>query len=277
MSSIRRKLSDKDNPNGSKNTRMDVAGPQASWKPDELGHISRYCKIADLIIEEAKRLERPVHCLEAGCGNIWVLRHIYKSIVIRKADVVASYLGVDIDPAVLDEYPGWPDYPSVNDSAWLKTFNGRVQIQDLTMCPKFSVEEGTIDVFWTTEVIEHMEPKFVEPWLADAARCLRPGGLAYISTPNHDGSNAKLPADHVYEWGHEELRALLTKYFVIEQVHGVFTQMRHFERSQRLHTRWPDHVITDIKQRFSPEWQRVILATAYPEVANNAAFVLRKV
>jgi hypothetical protein len=85
-----------------------------------------------------------------------------------------------------------------------------------------------------------------------------------------------LPTDHVYEWGHEELIRLLNKYFVIERVHGVFIQMRHFHKAQQELRRWPDTVIADIRNRFSPEWQRVILATPYPEVANNAAFILRK-
>lgn len=276
MSSIRRKLDPKDNVNDSKNTRMDVAGPLASWKPDEIGHITRYTKIADMLIKEAKYLGRPVKALEVGCGNIWVLRHIYKSVVIRKSDVLSRYDGYDIDPAVLDEYPGWPAYPSVNDSAWLQTMNGQVHIQDVTVDPTFDAPDGFYDVFWTTEVIEHMGREFVEPWIADAARCLAPGGLAYVSTPNHDGSNNKLPEDHVYEWGHQELIDLLSKYFEIVDVHGVFTQINNFKRAHRTEERWPQHVISDIQRRFSPEFQRVILATAYPETSNNAAFVLRK-
>ena len=58
-------------------------------------------------------------------------------------------------------------------------------------------EDESIDVFWSTEVIEHMKPDFVPRWLNEADRVLRPGGLVYISTPNHDGSNDKLPEDHV--------------------------------------------------------------------------------
>jgi SAM-dependent methyltransferase len=276
MSSVRRTLAPEDNIHGSKNTRMDVAGPLASWKPDEIGHITRYTKIADMVIKEAKRLGRPLNCFEVGCGNIWVLRHIYKSIVIRKSDVIRSYDGYDIDPAVLDEFPGWPSYPSVNDSAWLKTFGGTVHIKDVTVSPNFREISDGYDFFWTTEVIEHMHREFVEPWLKNAARCLRKDGLAYISTPNHDGSNDKLPVDHIYEWGHEELRELLSKYFNIIQVHGVFTQVNNFNRMHKEEGRWPDHVIEDIRMRFSPEFQRVILATAYPESSNNAAFVLRK-
>ena len=48
--------------------------------------------------------------------------------------------------------------------------------------------------------------EFIQAWLDDANRVLRPGGLIYVSTPNHDGSNDKLPEDHVYEWGFDELK-----------------------------------------------------------------------
>jgi len=274
MGSIRRRL--QHNANDSKNTRMDVGSALTCWKPDELGHISRYCKIADLIVEESRRLGRPIDLLEAGCGQVWVLRHLYRARMERKRDIVRSYLGVDIDPAILDEIPGWSAATSILDSGWLTAFSGRVHIQDLTMDARFDCEDRSVDVFWSTEVIEHMKPQFVEAWIADAHRCLRPLGLAYVSTPNHDGSNAVLPLDHVYEWGHEELKTMLRKRFDIVAVAGVFIQMPKFRRAQRELQRWPDEVVGAIEERFSPEWARVILATAYPEWANNAAFVLRR-
>lgn len=282
MSSIRRKLRPEDNINDSKNTRMDVAGPLASWKPDELGHISRYTKIADMIIKEAKKLGRPCACVEVGCGNIWVLRHIYKSITVKKADVISRYTGYDIDPACLDEYPGWPKFDSVNQSTWLASFNGHVVIQDMTVNPILNHEDSSVDFFWSTETIEHMGKEFVKPWIEEAHRILREGGRAYISTPNHDGSKDKLPVDHVYEWGYEELKELLEKYFIINAHHGVFGQQRHYIRGIR---EWYDRItpearaeadrmIYQIQKRFSPEWQRVILATMFPEKSNNVAWQL---
>ena len=56
MSSIRKKLTV--NENDSKNTRMDIAsaGVLANWRPDEIAHMSRFDKIASLMIEEAKKL-----------------------------------------------------------------------------------------------------------------------------------------------------------------------------------------------------------------------------
>jgi len=280
MPSIRRKLVE--NLNDSRNTRMNIAhaGVYASWKPDELGHISRYCKIAELIMDEAKALGRPIRCFEAGCGEAWVLRFLYKAHVVTKSEQVAEYHGYDIDPAILEDFWYEDLTADMRNSSWFKAFNGQITLKDLTIDPTFApsaADDGKFDFFWTTEVIEHMKPEFVEPWIAAAAELLRPGGLAYVSTPNSDGSNKVLPKDHVYEWGHGELRALLEKYFTVESVTGVFIQQRHVtEGRKRWPDRMPDEVYSRILTRFDPHWQRVVLAMFYPEVANNCAWELRR-
>lgn len=279
MASIRRKLLE--NVNESKNTRMNImeVGLFANFKPDELAHISRYCKIGELVMSEAKRLGRPLDCLEAGCGQAWVLRFLHKAVVCTKSEQVRSYRGYDIDPAVLTDFWTVEDR-DIHDASWFNLVGGKILLQDLTVDPTFTAspaEDGLYDMFWTTEVIEHMKPHFVEPWLADAASRLRPGGLAYVSTPNSDGSNEKLPKDHVYEWGFGELRDLLEKYFEVKSVSGVFIQMPKFNRARQ---QWPermsDEMVQTIKTRFDPFWQRVILAAPFPEVANNCAWQLRK-
>lgn len=285
MSSIRRVL--EHNENDSKNTRMDIAsaGVLANWRPDELAHISRYCKIAELVMAQAKKNGRPCHLLEVGCGQVWVLRYLYKAWVTRKAEIVASYTGFDIDPAVLSDF--WQD-GDVVDQKWFQTMtggNGEIVIQDMTTNPilgsdetKEVIPDETMDVVWSTEVIEHMGREFVEPWIAECSRVLATDGVAYFSTPNHDGSNDKLPEDHVYEWGFEELKSLLSSYFEIESIVGVFGQMPKLRKAQNSGHRmgWPLDFWNLITTRFDPHWQRVILAAPFPEVSNNVAWICRK-
>ena len=278
MSSIRRKLTV--NENDSKNTRMNIAsaGVLANWRPDELAHMSRFDKIATLCIEEAKRLERPIDGFEVGCGECWTLRNLYKAYVIKKSDVIRSYYGYDIDPACELENPFWSNAGGLlKDSTWFKNFNGEIRIQDLTVNPVFDLEDESIDFFWSTEVIEHMGREFVPAWLDDVARVMRKGALGYVSTPNHDGSNDKLPEDHVYEWGFQELKEELERNFVIESVVGTFIQIPKLRKALREDPNgWTPEQYKMMEQRYGRQFLRMTSAVFYPEVANNCAWVLRK-
>lgn len=279
MPSIRKKL--KENINSSKNTRMDImgAGIFADWRPDILAHISRYEKIASLAINEAQSLKRPINLLEVGCGQLWPLRVIESAYVVIKLEIIKSYQGYDIDPDCFKELKYWSNSGGdIRNSTWFKKYNTQIHIRDLTVNPTFDCESDTIDFFYTTEVIEHMKPEFVEKWLIDAKRCLTNGGLIYISTPNHNGSRSKLPKDHVYEWGYEELKQLLTKHFTLISHYGTFIQMNNFKKamdSSNCKEKWTEEQINMLKDRFGHHWQRVILACPFPEYSNNVCWIMR--
>ena len=254
------------------------AGVLANWRPDELAHMSRFDKIATLCIEEARYLDRPIDSFEVGCGECWTLRNLYKAYVIKKSDVIRSYYGYDIDPACELENPFWSNAGGLlKDSTWFKNFNGEIRIQDLTVNPVFDLEDESIDFFWSTEVIEHMGREFVPAWLDDVARVMRKGALGYVSTPNHDGSNDKLPEDHVYEWGFQELKEELERNFVIESVVGTFIQIPKLRKALREDPNgWTPEQYKMMEQRYGRQFLRMTSAVFYPEVANNCAWVLRK-
>ena len=278
MSSIRRKLTV--NENDSKNTRMNIAsaGVLANWRPDELAHMSRFDKISTLCIEEARALGRPLNTFEVGCGECWTLRNLYKAYVIKKSAVIKSYYGYDIDPACELENPFWSNAGGLlKDSTWFQIFNGEIRIQDLTVNPVFALDDESVDFFWSTEVIEHMGREFVPAWLDDVARVMRKGALGYVSTPNHDGSNSKLPKDHIYEWGFHELKEELERNFVIESVVGTFIQIPKLRKALREDPNgWTPEQYEMLEQRYGRQFLRMTAAVFYPEVANNCAWVLRK-
>lgn len=78
-----------------------------------------------------------------------------------------------------------------------------------------------------------MGREFIAAWLDDAARVMRPNALAFVSTPNHDGSNDKLPEDHVYEWGFQELKEELERNFEIVDVTGTFIQLPNLKKAMK--------------------------------------------
>ena len=121
-----------------------------------------------------------------------------------------------------------------------------------------------------------MPREAVEPWIAELSRVVKKGGTVFISTPNHDGSNDKLPEDHIYEWGFQELKDLLEKYFKLESVVGVFTQMRKFNVAQRAKQIWTPEQLNMLEERFGRQFMRVAAATFYPETSNNCFWRLSK-
>ena len=279
MPSIRKKLTAEQNPNECKNTRMNIshAGVFANFRPDEIAHMSRYEKIASYLIDDAKKKGRPLDTLEIGCGEVWVLRTLYKSFVVKKSDVVASYWGYDIDPASFQEIRYWSGGGcDLEDTTWIKNFNATLEIKDVSIDPILPHEDESIGVAWSTEVIEHMPREAVEPWISELSRVLRKDGTVFISTPNHDGSNDKLPEDHIYEWGFLELKELLEKYFNLESVVGVFTQMRKFNQSQNAKEIWTKEQLSMLEERFGRQFLRVAAATFYPETSNNCFWRLSK-
>ena len=125
-------------------------------------------------------------------------------------------------------------------------------------------------------------PKLLNIW-DDAARVIRPNGLAFVSTPNHDGSNDKLPEDHVYEWGFQELKEELERNFEIVDVTGTFIQLPNLKKAMKKDAEgehewngWTPKQFNKLQNRYGRQFLRVVAATFYPEVANNCSWVLRK-
>lgn len=215
MPSERRNIDN--NANGSKNTRMDLdtAIGNMDIRKDELMHIARYQKFCKTVIDLAKALGRPVKVLDLGCGEIYNARMLYKAFVVKKEDVISRYVGVDIDKPMLDRVK--ETYHRA-----LTAVNGKLICKDLTQDRTIKVSDGYFDVVVWYEMIEHINPKFVPGIIKEVSRVLNPEGVGLISTPNSNGSNAKLPKDHFYEWSYEELiEALETNGLSVDSTYGV--------------------------------------------------------
>lgn len=206
----------KNNKNGSKNTRMDLASSLSlmDFRKDELMHIGRYMKACETAITLSKELKRPIRILDLGCGEIYSMRTLYKSFIVKKSDVVKKYIGIDIDEDMLER-------TQTQFSKVLEAVNGKVLAQDLTVNPKFRLKDETIDLVIWFEMIEHIKPEFVMPLFKEVRRVMRKDAVLLLSTPNADGSNSVLPKDHVYEWGYEELKSeILNAGFIIQESVG---------------------------------------------------------
>ena len=108
----------------------------------------------------------------------------------------------------------------------------RVVLEDMTQCTE---PDGAYDGALAVEVVEHVPDD--EAFVAQLRRVVRPGGWAYLTTPNGDYVRNEGPdhnPDHLRLYGREELRALLARHFdQVEVVYGIRTG-RHRWHGQRL-------------------------------------------
>ena len=267
MSSTRNTL--ENNVNGSKNTRLNI---NLELKADQLAHLSRYDAIIKQIKLESRRLGRPIDIVEIGAGELITMEIFWRAYGDRKADFIRSYTAYDID----DDSIKAPIMENMKNH-----FDAEYIFTDLTVNP-LSNEDNSVDLYINTEVLEHIQPRFVPIWIAEANRVLRPGGRAYISTPNGDGSDPILPKDHIKEWGFQELRDEFEKHFTVEEVYGTFAKMRHIRKAVREQSAKEGRPNLSLEQlehmekRFGQHWIRVTSAAFYPEVSNNCNWLLRK-
>ncbi len=191
------------NVNDSKNTRMDFEKlfDTMDYRKDEVMHIGRYTCAAQTIVDEAKRLKRPVRVLDIGCGEMNTVRVLNKVMREKKSDIIAEYVGVDIDYIMAQK--AVEKYGRAFD-----TCKARYSLQDLTVNPHIDFPDGYFDVIVCFEFMEHIKTQFLPPIIDEAYRLLRVGGKGLFSTPNSNGSNKKLPKDHIYEYSYEECISL---------------------------------------------------------------------
>jgi SAM-dependent methyltransferase len=102
--------------------------------------------------------------------------------------------------------------------------------------------DARYDGVLAVEVLEHVPDD--EAFVAQLRRVVRPGGWAYLTTPNGDYVRNEGPdhnPDHLRLYGREELRALLAGHFdEVDVVYGIHTGSRrwHGQRLSVARTPW---------------------------------------
>lgn len=111
-----------------------------------------YRTVREILVDAGIRSGR---LLDVGCGEGNLRPFV--------ADLVDAYVGTDI--IRYEHYPPDAEFLTTN----LET--GRLPVSD-----------GDMDVVAAVEVIEHLENP--RAFVRDLARCVRPGGIVVVSTPN---------------------------------------------------------------------------------------------
>ncbi len=150
--------------------------------------------------------------LDVGCNTG------YGTAILRERtdeDVV----GVDVSPGAIE--------------AARERHGGEFRVVDGSTLPFDDGAFGTVTAF---QVIEHIESPV--PFLAEIHRVLRPGGRAFLTTPNAairvDDGDRPWNRFHVREFRADELRRLLTPHFDAVSVEGLFgsPELERIERAR---------------------------------------------
>lgn len=259
-----------DEASGSKFTRMWWSDDMAhcNVRREHLAHIWHY----KMNIHEMKKLagvQGALNILDVGCGEANTMRVFYTADQSRKRDIVESYTGIDGDASVIKK---------TNEKAAtiLRGINGTLEVVDITK-GRFPVEPGAIDFIICNEVLEHIPGAAVPKVLKAMRRAVHPESVLMISTPNKDGTNDRLPADHVKEWGYQELQdAFAAAGFEVLDHMATYIKKDRLVRYLTEHD--PDTVdwAKDVWARFGNDLGSMMTADLARPVANNLVWKLKK-
>ena len=257
---------------GSKFTRMWWGDDMANGnvRREHLAHIVHYKANIHWLKAKAKEDRAPQTVLDVGCGEANTMRMFYTADQSRKKDVVESYVGIDGDASVIRR-------TEERAATIMRGINGRLEVCDITK-GEFPVDRGSISFVICNEVLEHIPRKAVKKVLRAMHRCTDESPVLLISTPNKDGTNDKLPADHVYEWGYDEIQAAFEDAgFRVEDHLGVYIKKDRLIRW--LKENEPDLVewANELWARFGNDIGSMMTADWAKPVANNLIWRLSKV
>lgn len=220
-------------------------------------------------------IRKGMRVLDIGCGSdqmmIRVLCH-------SQTFVPDLYVGVDVGKLatksqvawarVLDEFDVTRRWKELVKGTWGE---GPKAFRSVPDGQPF--ETGPFDVVTCFEVIEHMPVERGRALLKAIRECLKPDGLALLSTPVYNGKH--MAANHIHEYEFNELAEEIRRADLsIDRVVGTFMSSQAAKRvttpAQRalieeLHAKWYSW---DILANF--------LAPLYPVASSNCCWILRK-
>lgn len=145
--------------------------------------------------------------------------------------------GIEIILPFVNHYTAIDKYPIETSHLKGKPF----EFKQMEIPPFSSLEDNSFDTVITFQVIEHIEND--DLFVKEIHRVLKPGGQAFIATPNIKMTLTRNPW-HVREYKQQELEGLINKYFGNVESQGIFGNkkiMDYYNKnaaSVRKLTRW---------------------------------------
>lgn len=227
---------------------LDQAEERGFIHRDYIAHCLRWSHFVKYI--SANKRYESATIVDIGCGReLPLAKMLYSSRFIP-----AEFHAVDVGPIEAD--------------AMAKFHSGKFPI---TFWPKTDFvkwavgRENTADFITCFECLEHVEPKHMLEILAAIRSVLKPGGIAFISTPCWDVVSCA--ANHVNEMRYEALGAVFEENgFAIQEVFGTFASIREYEPHLA-----PSHreAFEDLRAYYDVNLLACIFAPFYPQYSRN--------
>lgn len=229
--------------------------------------LARYMTQAQLVHTAGARLGRPVDVLDIGCNNGSALR-LYASQSFQTANRrPVNYVGVDLDERALeDARRNVPTAACVRSAAYLRA--------DVTK-PWDWRADGSTDVIWYTEAVEHVPEDRAAHTLAEAFRVARPGCVMLLSTPApFDPKTLVWPESHDHEFTREEMRKLIDDagWRRVDE-YGLNTNWTKGRRRLRDLDPTLFEVYEKLRRRLGPTMARTVAAALAPDACDDLVHV----
>lgn len=227
---------------------LDTAEERGFIHRDYIAHCLRWSHFIKYI-SQSKRYETAT-IVDIGCGReLPLAKTMYSSRFIP-----AKFHAVDVGP--------------INADAISAFHSGKfpIEFHPKTDFIRWAMgRENSADFITCFECLEHVEPKHMLAILDAIRIVLKPGGVAFISTPCWDVVSCA--ANHVNEMRYEALGAVFEENgFVIQEVFGTFASIREYEPHLA-----PGHreAFNDLRGYYDVNLLACIFAPFYPQYSRN--------
>ncbi len=250
-------------------TQLKVSGHGRTVHRDYAAHVLRWNYVVnqasylnDIFLKYGwvqRQLDAGLSILDIGCGQDQSLLYV---IGARKDLVPECYLGIDLNRIAKKSACRWAE---IWDEFDFVNNNGKV-------LEKYE----PFDVATCFEVIEHMAPEDGDKLLAGIFNCLRPGGVAYLSTPVFNGSAA---ANHIHEYTIPELQEAIERAgFRVEKRLGTFASKPDIKHAMAGALEYSCHrtVYHELEQWFGGDVLACFMAPLFPDASRNNMWVIAK-
>lgn len=200
--------------------------------------------------------------VDLGCGpEIYLARMLYSN--RRK---VSKYIAVDYrrpSPSWRGAQEDKPNFPLV-------AMQGDVTLPNLYEHIHVELDGKAPDVICTFEVIEHMSKEKGQTFIANIARLADKHTTIFASTPCHE--DGKMPAEHIYEWYHQDLKEEFEKHFEIVANWGTFASQKDILPALSVAEVW---MWQRLENYYDASYLATLFAPLHPELSRNSLWVLR--